>query len=111
MANRVRGKMPPALRAKQFLPFSALSGLSEALEKRERVAAPKIDLTKDMAEELNWIMQEVECGKVIEVLYVRKEERVKLTGMVLKIDRVGRILQVENTRILFEDILAVSIVS
>ena len=107
MANRVRGKMPPALRAKQFLPFSALSGLSEALEKRERVAAPKIDLTEDMAEELNWIM----CGKVIEVLYVRKEERVKLTGMVLKIDRVGRILQVENTRILFEDILAVSIVS
>ena len=56
-------------------------------------------------------MQEVECGKVIEVLYVRKEEMVKLTGTVLKIDRDGRILQVENTRILFEDILAVSIVS
>ena len=51
MANRVRGKMAPALRAKQFLPFSALSGLSEALEKRERAAAPKIDLTEDMAAE------------------------------------------------------------
>ena len=110
MENRFRGKMPAALRAKQFLPFSALGGLSEALAEREKVTAPDIDLTEDLAEELNWTMQIVECGDMIEVLYVREEEAVRITGRVTGIDRAGRVLRIENTRISFENILAVFLV-
>lgn len=36
MASRIREKMPVSERAKQFMPFAALKGLPEALEKKER---------------------------------------------------------------------------
>ena len=36
MASRPKAPMPPAERAKQFLPFAALKGLQEALAEKER---------------------------------------------------------------------------
>lgn len=36
MASKPREKMPISERAKQFMPFAALKGLPEALEKKER---------------------------------------------------------------------------
>ena len=37
MANKPRMKMPVSERAKQFMPFSALKGLDEALREKERI--------------------------------------------------------------------------
>lgn len=36
MASKPREKMPISERAKQFMPFAALKGLPEALEKKEK---------------------------------------------------------------------------
>ncbi|MBQ3281211.1 MAG: hypothetical protein IJH41_02275 [Eubacterium sp.] len=36
MDKKTRPKMPPSQRAKQFLPFDAVSGLREALTEKER---------------------------------------------------------------------------
>lgn len=36
MASKPRAKMPVSERAKQFMPFAALKGLPEALEKKEK---------------------------------------------------------------------------
>ena len=36
MASKPKAPMPPAERAKQFLPFAALKGLQEALAEKER---------------------------------------------------------------------------
>ena len=36
MASRPRKKMPIAERAKQFMPFAAVQGLREALEKKRK---------------------------------------------------------------------------
>ena len=35
MGNKIRPKMSPADRAKQFMPFDAVKGLREALAKKE----------------------------------------------------------------------------
>ena len=44
MANKPRMKMPASDRAKQFMPFSALKGLDEALREKERIIVEKADL-------------------------------------------------------------------
>lgn len=36
MANKIRPKMSPRDRAKQFMPFDAVKGLREALMKKEK---------------------------------------------------------------------------
>lgn len=48
-----RGRMKRADRAKQFMPFDALKGYREALKERERIKAPKRDLSEDYMEELD----------------------------------------------------------
>ena len=45
--------MPIADRAKQFVPFAALKGLPEALSAKERITVDKIELSPEMAEELD----------------------------------------------------------
>ena len=45
--------MPTEKRAKQFMPFAALTGLAEALEAKEHVTVPRILLSDEMAEELD----------------------------------------------------------
>ena len=53
MPSKPKQKMPIEERAKQFMPFSALKGLEEALASKEKIIVPKKELTQDYAEELN----------------------------------------------------------
>ena len=109
MANRPRNKMPIPDRAKQFMPFSALRGLSEALAAKERIIVPKIELSEEMAEELDRKMHLLKCGQIATVTYFHKDEYLKITGMVARIDETGRLLQIVNTKIHFEDIFDVKL--
>ncbi|MBQ2745557.1 MAG: YolD-like family protein [Lachnospiraceae bacterium] len=92
-------------RAKQFMPFAAVSGLPQALAQKEKIIVDKIQLTEDMAEELDWNMQGLEVGMMVTVVYFCKEEYLKKTGIVSRIDREARILQVVETKIEFDDLL------
>ena len=109
MANKPRNKMPVADRAKQFMPFSALRGLPEALALKERVIVPKIELSEEMSEELDRKMHLVKKGQIATIIYFHRDEYVKITGMVARIDPTSRLLQIVNTKISFEDILDVSV--
>lgn len=104
MASRKRNKMSPAIRAKQFMPFAALKGLPEALEARERITVPRAELSEELAEELDRRMRLLECGKIVTVVYFCRGEYLKITGMAARIDRTGRVLQIVNTKIGFDDI-------
>lgn len=104
----VRPKMSVENRAKQFMPFAALRGLPEALAQKERIVAPKIELTEDMAAELDWNMRGLEVGMMVTVIYFCRDEYLKKTGMVSRIDRDARILQVVECRIGFDDLLMVT---
>lgn len=92
-------------RAKQFAPFAAIRGLQDALEEKERIIVEKIELSEEMAEELNRKMQQLEKGKIATVVYFVENNYLKKTGIVAKIDKNSRILQIVDTKIAFEDIL------
>ena len=110
MPKRPINKMPVSDRAKQFMPFSALKGLDEALRAKEKIVVPKVELSPEMAEELNYKMHLLEKGKIATVVYFNKDEYLKTTGMVARIDETSRILQIVNTKIQFDDILDIDIV-
>lgn len=101
--------MPIADRAKQFMPFAALKGLPEALSAKEKIVVPKIELPPEMAEELDLKMHRLECGRIASIIYFHNDEYLKLSGMVARIDETSRILQIVNTKIPFDDILAMEL--
>jgi hypothetical protein len=53
-------------------------------------------------------MQQIRKNDIITVVYFHKDEYLKVTGMVARIDETARILQVVNTKIAFDDIYEVS---
>ena len=96
--------MPVSDRAKQFMPFSALKGLDEALRTKEKIVVPKVELSPEMAEELDYKMHLLEKGKVTTIIYFSSGEYVKVTGLVARIDQTSRVIQIVNTKIRFDDI-------
>lgn len=111
MACRPKHKMPVEDRAKQFMPFAALKGLPDALAAREKITVAKIELSEEMAEELDRRMHGLAKGKMASVVYFHRDEYIKITGMVARIDKTSRILQIVNTKISFDDILEVAVLS
>ena len=74
--------MPVSDRAKQFMPFSALKGLDEALRAKEKIVVPKVEVSPEMAEELDYKMHLLEKGKVTTIICFSSGEYVKMTGLV-----------------------------
>lgn len=107
MGKKPRAKMDIGNRAKQFLPFSALRGLSEALEKKEKIIVPKPELSEDMLEELDWKIKNIRPGNILTLIYYDRGECIKLTGVVAKIDSTSKTLQIVNTKIHFSNILEI----
>ncbi len=103
-----RQKMPPDKRAAQFIPFQAVKGLDEALSAKEKIIVPKIELSEDSLKELDEKMHKIHKGMIITVIYFHKDEYLKLTGMVARLDETARILQIVSTKIEFENIFDVS---
>ncbi len=108
MGSKPRNKMPIEERAKQFMPFAALKGLPDALAAKEKIIVPKIELSEEMAERLDRAMHGLAKGQIASVVYFHKDEYVKITGLVARIDETGRLLQIVNTKIPFDDILEVT---
>ena len=107
MANRV--KMSQADRAKQFMPFAALKGYEEALRVKEKVVVPRMELSEEMAQELDRKLHQIQRNDMITVVYYNGEEYIRITGMVSRLDSDARVLKVVNTKILFEDISAIEL--
>ena len=103
-----RTKMSREERAKQFMPFAALKGYPEALQKKEKIVVPKVELSEDYQEELNRILLQVKVNDMITVTYFQKDDYLKGTGMVSKIDKSARFLQIVHTKIPLDDIYQIS---
>jgi hypothetical protein len=97
--------MSVAERAKQFLPFAAVKGLPEALAKKEKVSIVKVEISEELAMELDEKMHRVQNGATVTVKYFDSGAYVRLTGIVVQIDPVFRTLQIEDTIIEMDDIL------
>lgn len=95
-------------RAKQFMPFAALKGYPEALQKKEKIVVPKVELTEEYAQMLDQKLKQVFKNDIITVIYFSNGEYLKKTGMVSRIDETARVLKIVNTKILFDNIYDIS---
>jgi hypothetical protein len=91
--------MPIGDRAKQFMPFAAVKGLNEALQKKERIARFKSELTDDMAMVLNEKFHKLRKGTLVHITYFLKDDFVVLTGQITRIDNVYRTINIDDTEI------------
>lgn len=97
-------KMSREDRAKQFMPFAALKGYPEALRKKEKIVVPRIELSEEYKEELDWKLKQIRKNDIVTVVYYYKSEYLKMTGMVSRIDETARILKIVNTKIPFDNL-------
>ena len=105
MASKPKHKMPICDRAKQFMPFAALKGLPEALTAREKIHVPRMELSPEMAEQLDRNMRLLSKGQMTTITYFHQNEYLQITGRIAHIDPACRIIQIVNTKISFDDIL------
>lgn len=99
-------KMSREDRAKQFMPFAALKGYSEALRKKERIIVPRRELSEEYGEELDRKLRQVQEGEMVSVVYYCRGEYVRLIGKVAKIDKEARMIRIVNEKIAFDDLYA-----
>ncbi|MCI2061709.1 MAG: YolD-like family protein [Eubacteriaceae bacterium] len=83
-----RSKMPAAERAKQFMPFAAVTGLTAALEAREREMgmSAKIELSEEAAQQLDRKVRSVRNGDTVTARYYCRGEYLTAAGKVMKTD-------------------------
>ncbi len=107
MENKVRPKMPPAERAKQFAPFAALRGLPACLAQQEQQPVARKILSADMAEQLDRTLQMLRPGHMVQVVYYSGGEYKQITGMVAAVESHLRLLQVVRQSIPFDDLFEI----
>ena len=102
----VRAPMPRSRRAKQFMPFDALTGLREAIAAKERVIEPRRYPSEDAIAEMNAKLLDLHKGQLITVVYYGDYEQryLQLTGPVIKVDPYWHSIQIENITIDFSEI-------
>lgn len=103
--------MPREERAKQFMPFSALKGFHEALREKERITVSRMELSDEMKEDLDRTLRALQIADIVTVVYFQRDEYVKITGMVSRIDLESKVLKIVNTKIAFRNIGSIEIES
>lgn len=101
--------MPREERAKQFMPFDPLKGYRDALKEKERIVVEKIELSEERKEELDFKLSQMKKMDLVTVVYFQKEEYIKVTGTVSKIDHTSHILKIVNQKIPIQDIADIEI--
>ncbi len=91
-------------RAKQFLPFDALKGLKEELEKREKetLKCEKKELSEYETEQINEKLKKAN-GVNLQVEYYKNGEYVKIEG-IAKVNYSLKYLSIADEKIFFDDV-------
>ena len=100
-------------RAKQFLPFDAMKGLTEALRAKDEIHSrvEKRELSEDMAEELSATLNKVAKGARIRITFFYKGHYLDIEGNVEEISGAYKYLVIGKERIYFDDIYDLDIIS
>lgn len=91
-------------RARIFMPFSALKGFEEAIRQKEHIVVDKKILSEDENENIDFKIKQLKKNMMVEVIYYEKDEYIKLTGVVTKIDIENRFLVIVKKKIMFDSI-------
>lgn len=93
-------------RAKQFAPFSAITGLDRAVDQKLREAnrVEKRELSEERAAELDEKLHALRRGMRVSLAYYANREYCSLSGLVERIEPEEGFLKIGNERIPFADI-------
>lgn len=107
----IRIPMPVKMRAKQFMMFDAMKGLTEAIADKERCCYPKIELSEERIAELESIISKLQVGASISVTYYcgYSHGYKRINGIVNKIDFYWKQILVEGVVIDFSDIYKIAV--
>jgi hypothetical protein len=99
-------------RAKQFMPFDAMKGLTEALKLREeqRTKVSRKQLSEDMIESISRTLSRVRPGSEVRICFYLDGHYVDLESTVADVNKVDNFLMIGKSRIYFEDILRIALV-
>lgn len=100
----MKQKMNRTQRAKQFMPFAALSGLEQELKKAEKIKVAKVVLSEDAEEELDRTLHMLAPRDIVTAVYYFRGEYLKVTGMVAELNKTERYLRIVNLKIPFADL-------
>ena len=92
--KKEHAKMPPSQRAKQFLPFDAVAGLSQALKAKEQEMGltDKADLSPEEEEDINEALLGLAKGDEAEITFFDAGEVKHCSGTVMSVDPVSRVI-------------------
>lgn len=109
-------------RAKIFAPFAALKGHSEAIAARQKIVASKVELSEESAQQMDYSLMDIDNqlkhGKhpIIKLIYFKQDVRLKdkgeyieLSGVVAKLNKELRWIQIINKKINLDDICMLEI--
>ena len=98
--------MSNAQRAKQFLPFSAVRGLEEALERKreELLLEDRVILDEGGIEEVNKVLTALLPGETVEVEYYDGRRATRKEGSVKNISAGEQTITIGDSMISFLDI-------
>ena len=91
-------------RARQFLPFDALTGFKEEIKKQEEIIQPRKELCEDEQNYLSFMINNLKKGMNVDITYYEGDKYVNLFGNLERIDIFNRIMYVKNKCIKFDDI-------
>lgn len=102
----VRVPMSVKMRAKQFMMFDAMKGLTEAIAEKERQLFPKKELAEDQIAEINECLKALHPGDNVVVDYYCQYENIykQMTGQIKKIDMYWETIQIGDCSISFSEI-------
>ena len=110
MAVKPKRKMTIEERAKQFMPFSALKGLDEALLKKEQQFIQKRELCDDEINIINDILSKLEIHSNVQITYYDEEKNKVISGEVEILNKPLRFIKVDSVQIPFDSILNLSLI-
>ena len=107
MGKRPAAKMPLSQRAKQFAPFDALKGFSDAItntENRLYFEERKL-LSEDQLAELDEKIHLLKKNDTVTVVFYRSGHYVSFSGQFEKIDELNRTMMISGQKIPLADII------
>ncbi|MBQ4626816.1 MAG: hypothetical protein IJB45_06165 [Clostridia bacterium] len=91
-------------RAKQFMPFAALTGFDLLVKERERIIEPKRERSEEEDAMLTQKIMRLKKGAFVKIRYYQQDAYEFIEGRIAQIDDVFRTLTVTKTKIPFDDI-------
>ena len=104
--TNVRVPMSVKMRAKQFMMFDAMKGLTEAIAEKERQLFLKKELAEDQIAEINECLKALQPGDEVVVDYYCQYESIykQMTGQIKRIDLYWETIQIGECSISFSEI-------